>query len=182
MAKQAVIWTRQSTFNLAQLVSFLVLIQAAAAKGVQFVVILPSVIFVHWRCRNYFAEVIRCLASTAETNKSRINSLTVAVLPESPHSLVDPLRNSSFSFHLLAIQSGSWPSLYVSAQHEVCFFFGELLPHHSAHAFCLQWNSHLMCFILCRPQQSLASAIHSTDFFFFESVTFIYFDPDVFIW
>lgn len=108
MAKQAELCgVGKAHSNLTQLISFLVLIQAAAAKGLQFVAILPSVIFVGGRYRNYFVGVIRSHASVAEANTPRIHSLTVAVLPECPHSLVDPLRNSSFSFHLLAIQSGS---------------------------------------------------------------------------
>lgn len=71
--------------------------------------------------RNYFMEVATCQLLGTIHNKSRIREKTLAVRPGSPHNLVHRLRNSCFGLQLSAIQSGSWPSLYVSAQHEVCF-------------------------------------------------------------
>lgn len=53
--------------------------------------------------------------------ESEKSDLTLAGFPESPHSLVHRLMKFMLRPSALAIQSGSWASLYVSAQREACF-------------------------------------------------------------
>lgn len=115
-------------------------------------------------CREQYTD-----NSQISPESGKKNYLTPAAMPESPHSLVHPLRNSSFGLQLLAVQFGSWPSLSASAQHDVCFLFRKLLPHHER-----QKNQPtLFAFSEIFPwfgsfspglNKRLASRIHGTDF------------------
>lgn len=164
-------------------ISPLVFVQAAAAEALHFIVVLPGVIFVHCSCIGitlWREPRISCWEQYAdnsqispESGEKRFNSCWVArVSSQSGASSQKTMLWPS----VLAVQSGFWPTLYVSTQQEACFPLerfslgtngGRISP-------LFEWNSRLTCgakVVLLGPTRQLFTAL----FFFFQSLLFCVF-------